>query len=97
MSLELRRELVSLARRYDALLISDDVYDFLAWPEDPTIPDNEVARVPARLVDIDRVTPGRTQFGNAVSNGSFSKLIGPGIRVGWAEGSPDFVKHLGNW
>uniref|UniRef100_L2FZU1 Aminotransferase n=1 Tax=Colletotrichum fructicola (strain Nara gc5) TaxID=1213859 RepID=L2FZU1_COLFN len=70
LSLQMRRDLVSLAREYDALVISDDVYDFLSWPEDPAAPVDAVA------------TPA-------------SPLIGPGVRVGWAESTPAFAKELG--
>lgn len=82
-----REQLVRLARRYDALIILDDVYDFLNWGLDLPLP---------RLTDIDSVLDGgpATSFGNAISNGSFSKLLGPGLRAGWAEGTPDFVHGL---
>lgn len=93
LSLELRTQLVLLAREFDALVVSDDVYDFLSWQEDPSVDVNEVTVLP-RLVDIDRQTPGGTEFGNTISNGSFSKIIGPGVRVGWAEGTPNFVNAL---
>jgi DNA-binding transcriptional MocR family regulator len=94
LSIQMRKRLVSLAREYDALVVSDDVYDFLSWPEDPSALDDAVAAIPPRLVDIDREMPGYTRFGNTVSNGSFSKIIGPGVRVGWAEGTPAFTKEL---
>lgn len=94
LSLRMRKELVSLAREYDALLISDDVYDFLSWPKDPSAPDAAVAAIPPRLVDVDRAMPGYSDFGNTLSNGSFSKIIGPGVRVGWAECTPSFVREL---
>jgi DNA-binding transcriptional MocR family regulator len=90
----MRKNLVSLAREYDALVVSDDVYDFLSWPEDPSAPDDAVAAIPPRLVDIDREMHGYSNFGNTVSNGSFSKIIGPGVRVGWAEGTLSFTKEL---
>ncbi|KKK18048.1 hypothetical protein ARAM_000742 [Aspergillus rambellii] len=91
MSLEDRENLVRLAREFDALIISDDVYDFLQWPSDDLqtpLPMNSKALLP-RVVDIDRYLDGGPQdeWGNAVSNGSFSKLIGPGMRTGWAEGT----------
>jgi DNA-binding transcriptional MocR family regulator len=94
LSLRRRKELVILAREYDALVISDDVYDFLSWPEDPSSPVDAVAAISPRLVDIDYELPGSTEYGNTLSNGSFSKVIGPGIRVGWADGTPAFVKEL---
>ena len=42
-----------------------------------------------RIVDIDRELDGGPvdTFGNAVSNGSFSKIVAPGCRTGWAEGT----------
>jgi DNA-binding transcriptional MocR family regulator len=87
MTMARREQLVRLARRYNALIISDDVYDFLNWG--PTLP------LP-RLVDIDAVLDGgsSTPFGNSVSNGSFSKLLGPGLRTGWAEGAAAFIHGL---
>ena len=94
LSLRMRKELVILARDYDALLISDDVYDFLSWPEDPAAPHSAVAAIPPRLVDIDREMLGYSEFGNTLSNGSFSKVIGPGVRVGWAECTTSFAKEL---
>ncbi|KAI1800426.1 PLP-dependent transferase [Daldinia bambusicola] len=93
MSLQHRIALVELARRYDMLLIADDVYDFLAWPDDDDIP-HEGLELPQRLVDIDRQMPGLNEWGNAVSNGSFSKLAAPGLRVGWCEAMPNFISGL---
>ncbi|GAB1742493.1 hypothetical protein NU219Hw_g8037t1 [Hortaea werneckii] len=105
MSLGRREGLVRLAREYDALLIADDVYDFLQWPAKPSgqsAPDGGAweamgtAHLP-RLVDVDREIDGGTErpgadgFGNACSNGSFSKIGGPGLRCGWVEGSEKFA------
>lgn len=94
LSLQTRKDLVELARQHDALIISDDVYDFLSWPEDASASLERTPRVPPRLVDIDRATPGYTEWGNTLSNGSFSKIIGPGVRVGWADCSPAFAREL---
>jgi DNA-binding transcriptional MocR family regulator len=95
MSLSYRRSLVQLARKYDALIITDDVYDFLQWPT--TSPQSLTRAILPRLVDIDRAmepVPGQEDFGNAVSNGSFSKIAGPGVRTGWAEATPKLVYGL---
>jgi DNA-binding transcriptional MocR family regulator len=93
MTLQCREDLVLLAREFDALIITDDVYDFLWWPVDESTdeqPENGRASSPfravlPRLVDIDRALPGTTPFGNAISNGSFSKICAPGVRTGWVE------------
>lgn len=94
MSLRRRQELVRVAREFDALVITDDVYDFLQWPSDLTSQTMSLhkATMP-RIVDVDRYLDGGSEregadgFGNAVSNGSFSKICGPGLRTGWCEGT----------
>ncbi|KAH7039557.1 pyridoxal phosphate-dependent transferase [Microdochium trichocladiopsis] len=93
MSLRRREQLVRLAREFDACIISDDVYDWLRWPASEakgngSVDDKQLPPPPPRLVDIDRALPGGSPWGNAVSNGSFSKIVAPGVRVGWVEGSP---------
>ncbi|KAH8701526.1 aminotransferase [Talaromyces proteolyticus] len=90
-----RRQLVRLARRHDALIIADDVYDQLQWPRKRQHQD-----VLPRLVDIDHELddgPGGATadgFGNAISNGSFSKILAPGCRTGWVEGTEKFIYGL---
>ena len=95
MSMRRREQLVRLARRYDMLLVADDVYDFLQWPaqNDRDLDSNSRQEYLPRLVDIDRDIDGGAEregadgFGNACSNGSFSKIAGPGVRCGWVEGT----------
>jgi len=102
MSLNARRDLVQCARDFDALIISDDVYDHLLWPADGEMkPTDRLDRAcMPRIVDIDATLDGGPSregadgFGNAMSNGSFSKLIGPGLRVGWAQASPKLAYGL---
>ncbi len=104
MSIRRREGLVRLARKHDALVVTDDVYDFLQWPVTtnttpvPSLP--LILPIMPRLADIDRLL-GRTEhdppgrhFGHALSNGSFSKLMGPGIRTGWVEGTTALVNGL---
>lgn len=96
MSTRRREQLVRLARKYDALLITDDVYDFLQWPLSPSKQEYPTKAYVPRVVDIDRFLDGGPidDFGNAVSNGSFSKLVGPGCRTGWTESTPKFAYGL---
>lgn len=109
MTLRRREELVRLAREYDCLVVCDDVYDFLQWPiltSKPEAGKASSAETPApttvlpRLSDIDFALgrsphdPKDKIFGHAISNGSFSKIVGPGIRTGWVEGTRDFAFGL---
>ncbi|KAF2420950.1 PLP-dependent transferase [Tothia fuscella] len=100
MTVDDRRALVFLARKHDALIISDDVYDFLQWSADPEETNCQQTSTVPRLVDVDRFLdggPARTGadgYGNTASNGSFSKIFAPGIRCGWVEGSPRLVKAV---
>ncbi|KAJ4337294.1 Valine--pyruvate aminotransferase [Didymella glomerata] len=103
MSLRRRKELLQVAREYDALIITDDVYDFLQWPA-KVASETETASVKQahlpRIVDLDRYEDGGAEregadgFGNAVSNMSFSKISSPGLRCGWCEGTPKFVSGV---
>ncbi|KIV98850.1 uncharacterized protein PV09_09421 [Verruconis gallopava] len=97
MSLRRRYELVNLAIEYDALVVSDDVYDFLWWPEKKSLyPCHTKVRLPPRLVDVNREIDPDSKWGNTVSNGSFSKIVAPGVRVSWAEATPAFATWLAN-
>lgn len=104
MSLARRQELVQVAREHDALVITDDVYDQLQWPaRKPQNPPMLQHAILPRVVDIDQGFEGGTErrgadgFGNAVSNGSFSKIAAPGTRCGWAEGTERFIHALSQW
>lgn len=71
MSLARREALVRLARRHDALIMTDDVYDMLQWSSDPEAERNfpEKASWP-RIIDVDRYLDGepKDDHGNAVSS-----------------------------
>ncbi|EED17103.1 hypothetical protein TSTA_021600 [Talaromyces stipitatus ATCC 10500] len=80
----------------------DDCYDSLPW----TFQQHETNSVngdskaaptppPPRLVDVDNSMPeGDLMWENAISNGSFSKVFGPGMRCGWVEATAEFTKRL---
>ena len=106
LSLARREALVHLARKHDALIISDDVYDLLQWPT--SAPPSSSPEVPVppcplppilpTLSQLDALLPyqdhhpsGTPTFSHAISNGSFSKLVGPGMRTGWIHASPAFA------
>lgn len=104
MTLNRRKQLVQVARQYDALVITDDVYDQLQWPaQKPSTSSSLKHALLPRVVDIDRELEGGTErpgadgFGNVVSNGSFSKIAAPGTRCGWAEGTETFAYALSQW
>ncbi len=102
MSLQRRTELVQLARQHNALIITDDVYDLLQWPTSTTSAELHSATMAGailpRLTDVDRaLSPHPSdpkEFRHTLSNGSFSKILGPGVRTGWADASPVFSYGL---
>jgi DNA-binding transcriptional MocR family regulator len=97
MSLARREALVRVARKHDALVITDDVYDMLIWDSAASGTDGtRRSACQPRIVDVDRYLDGGPidDFGHAISNGSFSKIVGPGLRTGWAEATPKFAFGL---
>ena len=69
-------------------MISDDVYQLLVWPDRSGAPDRGSPR-PLRWHAREIGHPG-----TVVSLGTFSKLMGPGLRLGWVEAEVDLVAGL---
>lgn len=88
--LKTRLRLIELARKFDMLIITDDVYDLL----DYTQPLDQLPHPLPRLTHLDRETC-TNEFGNTVINSTFSKLIAPGLRCGYQESvNENLVRQL---
>ena len=78
MSAERRRQLVDAAAANDILIVADEVYHLLRFAPG-TMP-------PAMSAFVDE--------GPIVSIGTFSKILAPGMRLGWIHGSVDRLAAL---
>uniref|UniRef100_A0A1B0CAU3 Aminotransferase class I/classII large domain-containing protein n=2 Tax=Lutzomyia longipalpis TaxID=7200 RepID=A0A1B0CAU3_LUTLO len=74
LSREKCQNLVAMAREFDFLISCDDVYNLLYY----------TGESPKRLFAYDRQSDEGYR-GHIISNGSFSKILSPGIRIGWME------------
>jgi DNA-binding transcriptional MocR family regulator len=72
-----RQAVLDLARRYDLLVVEDDVYRDLAY-EEPA---------PPSLFDLDGGC-------RVLRIGSFSKILAPGVRMGWLMGPMALIERL---
>ena len=79
---ERRGPILELARRFDLLVIEDDVYRDLVYE----------GEVPPSLfaLDLDQ----EDHQGRVLCIGSFSKILAPGLRMGWLLGPPDQIARL---
>ena len=82
--LERRRRLVQLAKQENMLVLSDDVYDNLWFPASSN--EHAAAANAVPLVDLDE--------SRVVSMCTFSKILAPGLRLGWIKSSPSNIKKL---
>lgn len=87
LSAERREKLVQLARQYNVLVICDDVYDFLTFE----------GVTPKRTVVFDLESMSPSDKPTVISNGSFSKILAPGMRAGWIEAHPSLIQRVGSW
>ncbi|MFO7566403.1 MAG: PLP-dependent aminotransferase family protein [Enhygromyxa sp.] len=72
------RRLVELAEAHDFMIVADEPYVLLHYGDE-------------RPGSLTRYDEGR---GRVLSLGSFSKLLGPGLRLGWAHASPAVIERL---
>ena len=78
-----RRHLVDLAQRHGFTIIADEVYQLLHYGPQPP---------PPPLAMLDASSPD----GCVVSLGSFSKILSPGLRLGWVHASPGIIQRFVN-
>jgi DNA-binding transcriptional MocR family regulator len=79
LALERRRALVQLAQRYRFTSVADEVYHLLHYGPLP----------PPPLMAFDSTDDGRV-----LSLGSFSKILAPGLRLGWVQAHPALIRRF---
>ena len=79
--LDRRRHLVELAQRHGFTIIADEVYQLLHYGPAP----------PPPLAMLDA-----SPDGCVLSLGSFSKILSPGLRLGWVQASPAIIQRFVN-
>ncbi|KAI0768332.1 pyridoxal phosphate-dependent transferase [Trametes elegans] len=88
LSLERREKIYSIAQRYDLIIIEDDPYYFLQY--DRTVsgtPSGTHKALPKSFLSMD-------VDGRVVRIDSFSKIMVPGMRLGWITSTPALHAHL---
>ncbi|MHC0038081.1 aminotransferase-like domain-containing protein [Pseudoneobacillus sp. C159] len=78
LSMERRKHLLQLAEDYDFFLLEDDAYGELSFGDGP-------APVPLKALD---------QAGRVLYVGSLSKVVAPGMRIGWIAGTVEYISAL---
>lgn len=73
-----REKLVELAQRYNFLVLADEVYHFLPYTQSPP---------QAFAVFAERVE-------QVISINSFSKILAPGLRLGWVQAHETVIERL---
>ena len=77
LSLERRKKLIDLAKRFGFVILEDDPYRRLRFEGDP-VP-------PIKSMD---------DAGVVIAIGTVSKILAPGLRVGWAIAPPEIAKRM---
>ncbi|MCD6323807.1 MAG: PLP-dependent aminotransferase family protein [Desulfurococcales archaeon] len=77
MSLERKKELLEIASKYDLVIIEDDPYSYFVY-------DDGVDITPIKTLD---------KEGRVVYMSTFSKILAPGLRIGWVLGN-EYVTNV---
>ena len=87
MSLERRRQVVQYSNQHGIPIIEDDPYGMLRYDGEHVTPLFVLDRENVRGDD-------HYQFGNVIYLSTFSKLLAPGLRLGWIVAPPDVISKL---
>jgi len=83
--------LVELAQRHDFLILADEPYTILHHVESGAESASDLGAAQARPPCLMHYDHGR---GRVLSLGSFSKILGPGLRLGWVHAERRLVDRL---
>jgi DNA-binding transcriptional MocR family regulator len=86
MTMSTCRKVVDIAASHGLLVLCDDVYNLLRY-DDVRSGNGDDPAPPSYLKAVD-------QRGVVISNGTFSKILSPGIRLGWLELPPLLVPRF---
>ena len=73
-----RQELATLSREHEFIVVADEVYQLLHYFDTPPPP----------------AMGTLTEQGNILSLGSFSKIMAPGLRLGWIQASHNLMDRI---
>jgi DNA-binding transcriptional MocR family regulator len=73
-----RQKIIALAQRLNILVVADEVYHLLAYDQAPPKPISSYAE------DVEQI----------ISVNSFSKILAPGLRLGWIQAHPNIINKL---
>lgn len=87
LSLERRKQLIELANRYNVPMIEDDPYGKLIFEGEMLPP---IASLDAKFHDCE----APCFDGNVIYTSTFSKILAPGLRIGWVIAPAEVVKKM---
>ena len=80
LTLERRRKVLELAVKYQVLIVEDDPYGDLYFTKEPP---------PPSILALSKDVPGSREW--VAHCGSMSKVLSPGLRVGWLVAQPELL------
>ncbi|XP_078342371.1 putative HTH-type transcriptional regulator YjiR isoform X2 [Oculina patagonica] len=84
--------LIDIFEKHKVLCVCDDTLACLSCAES----NSPFKPAPKRLFGYDQCSTGTEEHGNIVSQGSFSTIFSPGLRIGWLEAPQNVLGHLKN-
>ncbi len=82
LSLERRKKLIELSERFGVPIVEDDPYSALRFEGDPLPP----------MAALDAESNGGA-LGHVIYLGTFSKMLAPGLRLGWVAAKPEVLRY----